>query len=85
MTLRPEYQRSEYLSIYLFSEDGQLNLEHSSHIFTANPIRISTKMSVKGFLKSKNLKVQRKQERQIQQRNVGNQKTFGWMLLTYRW
>lgn len=46
---------SKYL--YVLCEDFLLNMENSSHISTANPMRISTKMSVKGFLKSKNLKV----------------------------
>ena len=41
----------------MLCEDFLLNMENSSHIFTANPMRISTKMSVKGFLESKNLKV----------------------------
>ena len=44
---------SKYL--YVLCEDFLLNMENSSHISTANPMRISTKMSVKGFLKSKNL------------------------------
>lgn len=43
--------------LYMLCEGFLLNMENSSHILTANPMRISTKMSAKGFLKSKNLKV----------------------------
>lgn len=42
----------------MLSEDWQLSTENSSHLFTANPIRNSTKMSVRSFLKSKILNVQ---------------------------
>ena len=43
-------------NLYILCEDFLVNMENSSHIFTANPMRISTKMSVKGFFFSFQLK-----------------------------
>jgi hypothetical protein len=56
--LSPEYHSSEYPNTYILSEDFQLNMKNSLHIFTVNTTRSPTKTAFKGFLKSKTLKEQ---------------------------
>lgn len=73
--------------LHMLCEGFLLNMENSSHILTANPMRISTKMSAKGFLKVKTWRwllffpTKNIGETNAQQHSAGKQTTFGWIII----